>query len=574
MNTESKIFYDSKSSAGHFTKPINVLLIAPLNISFSTFLKNCEIDDAERKNESMQIIFPSGLLSIAAYTTQCNRTANIKILDFNILLEAYASNSKNISREAFWRFCLSEINGFVPDIIGISASFCSNLKDLNPLADILRQQFHKCIIVCGGHMASACYEQIFEDGKSINAICFGEGEIPFLELTNSMNASIDDAKLFLENNDSWLTRDKIRNNKNFVPVNDLIYNLDEIPRYDLDIIVKKNEYARYRDGMFAQATVREREQFFMMTTRGCIAKCVFCASQNVHGHKVRTHSISRVKQDILYYREKYNVDHFIFIDDNFLFNKKFAIEILEFMIKNKFSISIENLAFFYIDETIAKLLKKAGISTATLAIENGNEETLKNIIHKPTNLDRAKKAIKCLKDEGIIVISNFLIGLPGETKSSIEKSIQGMIDLRCNWSTVHVATPLPGSELFDICKRNNYFAEDTDIYQMDFKKCVICTPDFDPQYIESKAYEINLYVNFVKNSDMRAGNYEAALEMFERVLNLVISKHALAYYFAAVCAKNLNLQEKYLLYKARYEEMIQKYSFWAKWADFFKLETL
>ena len=175
-------------------------------------------------------------------------------------------------------------------------------------------------------------------------------------------------------------------------------------------------------------------------------------------------------------------------------------------------------------------------------------------MHKPANLKKAEEAVRNLHDAGIIAISNILIGLPGETAESIEKGIEYLLTTEINWFQCFVAAPLPGSELYDICEQNNYFA-DYDIYSMDFKKCVIRTADFTPEFIERKVYEMNLRLNFVNNYDMRCGNYTAALRLFERILTNVIDTHALAYYYAAICCQKLNLTDKYSKYKDKYYEM-------------------
>jgi anaerobic magnesium-protoporphyrin IX monomethyl ester cyclase len=560
---------------------MNILFICPLNESFSDIVGIDKVrawevkKNQNKKYKQLQLVHPNGLLSIAAYTSKYKKSANIKILDFNIMIGTYLDKSgstvNGISRESFWGYCLSETDDFVPDLIGISASFCSNFNDLNPLADFLGTRYVKCLITCGSHLPSACYKDIFAHGEKIDAICFGEGEKPFLELVDAMGKGIEET--YLENNGCWITKNKIYHSENFKPSNNLIHDLDEIPPYDLKLIVKKDGYANYTPNLFSIVDSVGKEQLTLLTTRGCPCKCVFCASQHVHGHKVRSYSVERIKQDILHYRND-GVDEFVFYDDHFLSNKKRAADILEFMIDNKIPSKVANVAFFSIDEKIAKLLRKAGNTNLFITIENANEETLKNIMHKPANLEVAKKAIKYLKNEGIIIYSNILVGLPGETKESIEKGAKELLNVGCNWYNCYVTAPLPGSELFEICKENNYLVKDVDVYRMDFKKCVIRTPDFEPDYIEKKTYEINLYVNFVENYDMRTGNYEIALMMFEKVINLVIDTHAFAYYFAAVCANALGLSEKYAEYKNKYNEMIQRFDFWREWAERFELKPL
>jgi len=133
---------------------------------------------------------------------------------------------------------------------------------------------------------------------------------------------------------------------------------------------------------------------------------------------------------------------------------------------------------------------------------------------------------------------------------------------------------LPGSRLFEICQEKGYLVPGEDILTMDYKKCIIKTDDFTPEYIEKKAYEMNLKLNFMNNYDYRTGNYGTALMFFERVINSVIDTHAFAYYFAAKCCRKLGLNEKYRIYKEKYAEMFLKYTFWREYANQFNLAAL
>jgi anaerobic magnesium-protoporphyrin IX monomethyl ester cyclase len=219
-------------------------------------------------------------------------------------------------------------------------------------------------------------------------------------------------------------------------------------------------------------------------------------------------------------------------------------------------------------------MRRAGVKSALLSIESGNEDTFKHIVRKPASLKVAHDAVEILHKEGIIASTNVMIGLPGETVESIEKGLEYLLTTNFNWFSCYVAAPLPGSDFYKICLENNYFVESGDILRMDFKKCVVRTPGFEPAYIEKTAYVMNLRLNFINNYDMRTGNYAQALMLFEKVIEVVMDTHAFAYYFAAKCCKELGLVEKCALYKAKYAEMIEKYPFWQDWAKQFSLAPL
>jgi len=134
-----------------------------------------------------------------------------------------------------------------------------------------------------------------------------------------------------------------------------------------------------------------------------------------------------------------------------------------------------------------------------------------------------------------------------------------------------VATPLVGSEMFDICIKNNYLCGS--YIGCDFKRAVIETEDFTSEYIQKKAYSLNLELNFVRNSDFRLGNYKKALEGFENTIT-VKDDHAFAYYFAAKCYKMMAFVERYQAYKVKYQEIIDESAFWRGYANQFDLVTL
>lgn len=557
---------------------MNMLLILPLTFAYHDVVYQDASQEWEKKIsrariKRLDIMYPNGLLSIEAYISKHFSNIDVRILDFNILISDLADNDDAIlsmSRDDFWEYCLSLTQDFVPDIIGVSLMFCSMYEEFSLLADFLREKYGDSTIIAGGHLASSSYREIFQSTNSLDAVCYGEGEIPFVELISAMQQG--NGNVYMESDDSWITRNKLFHSESFSPGNKFIYDLDEIPPYRFESLVKWEMYSVYaKNPVFRTDRKDDKVDFQMFTTRGCPGKCVFCASQHVHGHKVRYYSVERVKSDIMLYMRNYGIESITIFDDHFLSHKQRALEIMGFLVDNGITTHIANLSFFSIDKEIAIALKKTGDNEVGLALENANENTLKYIIHKPGSLPKAKKAVRILRDEGFLIRCNILVGFPGETKESIDEGVKGMLELECDWYLCFVASPLPGSELYEICKQGGYLVEGTDIYKIDYKKGVIQTPEFTADYIEKKVYEINLYVNFVKNYNMRVKKYDVALKFFELILTDVIDTHAFAYYFASLCARELDLSEKADRYRDKYYEALNKYPFWQEWVEHFHL---
>jgi radical SAM superfamily enzyme YgiQ (UPF0313 family) len=567
---------------------MNVLFISPLNESFDVLISAPDTPWKSKLTPSgdlkkIDVTTPNGLLSMASYLDSRVEDVCVKIMDLNVFLiklsEEIRARQDGKTIRAFTReqfldhVFFVEFVDFKPDIIGISAPFCSTMPDLEPLAFFLKNLYKDAVIVGGGHMLSAIYGDVFEKASSFDAICFGEGEIPFTELARSFeNGNLHD---YIASSGSWITRRKLLEHPDFMPENSLIFDLDEIPPYRFDLLVHDIEsFLRSGDYFFITEKIKTRKDCCMFTTRGCPHNCIFCASQNIHGHKVRKYSAERIKKDIIYYNERYGINCFLFYDDNFLHYKDRAVEILNFVASCKLECQIPTPAFFKIDDDISCVMHAAGVTETMVTIDSGNEETLKKIINKPGGLREAKSAIISLRNAGIVVITNLLFGMPGETKEAMEKGIRNMFDVGSNWYQCFVTAPLPGSRMYNICKENGYFIDNINIFDMDFKRCVINTPDFDPKYVEEKVYEANLLLNFVENFDTRHDEYRIPLMLYERIINDVLPTHAFAYYYAALCSKKLKLHKKAVLYTQKYYEMHDLYPFWQKWVNYFDLKAI
>ena len=134
-----------------------------------------------------------------------------------------------------------------------------------------------------------------------------------------------------------------------------------------------------------------------------------------------------------------------------------------------------------------------------LSVESGSQRVLKEIMHKPLNLSIVERVISDCRELGISTDVAILMGLPGETKSDIEDAKDFFGSIKPNWFRFSMATPLVGSEMLDICLDKGYLKGD--YLKCDFKKPIIETEDFTPEYIQETAYLLNLEFNFVRNVD-------------------------------------------------------------------------
>ncbi len=181
----------------------------------------------------------------------------------------------------------------------------------------------------------------------------------------------------------------------------------------------------------------------------------------------------------------YGVKEIIFYDDNLIINRKRIVEILEGLIERNYDLQWKptSIAVYALDDDLLELIRKAGCYQLVLALESGTEEGLK-IIKKPfRKLEKTQKVIAKAKSLGFYLSAGFVIGLPGETWEQILQTFRFAESLDIDYCTFSVATPLPKTELYEICKKNNLLVPNfsfNDESITGFGKPSIHTSEFTP----------------------------------------------------------------------------------------------
>jgi len=504
---------------------------------------------------------PVGIISLSAYIKK-HVDVEVKLIDFNVELNKIKDFEDDSFLNMYVNTLINEPDDY--DVIGISCLFSTMYSNMVDIANIVKSSFRNSIIIAGGGIPTNAYKKIFKETNAFDALCFGEGEKPLLELFK-----VENKIEFLESNSSWITREKIKNNE--IYKYDFINDLDEIPFYDYDLL----DIESYISKPTPQSYFKGRNNvrlFYYLTSRGCPHFCNFCASGTVHGRKMRFHSVDRVKNDFNILKKKYNAEVISFQDDHLMSKKGRVEDFLNYAKEINLKLFFQTgVTLKSLDRKMLETLKDHGFTDLVLPMESGSERVLRDIIHKPADLTMARQVAKDCRDLDIFTTANIIIGLPGETRQDIEDTKQFLKSIDVNWFKFLIATPLIGSEFFKICVEKNYL--DEDFIGGDFKNAVVDTEEFTKEEIEQLVYDLNLEINFVENSDMRLNNFEKAFERFKGVIK-VKNDHAFAYYFAAKCCEKLNLKDEYLYYKNNYENIIANSFFWAEYALTFDLENL
>lgn len=514
------------------------------------------IRDAKNPKTRSYKAFPYGVLSVATYLKNNTNHLKIKIIDCNIY------------DNLIWKEIIKkELNDFKPDIVGLSMSYDNAYKYLKDISRMIKKYNNKIIIVLGGAAASFSYDEIIKEQDYIDGICYTEGELPLLRLINSKN------KLeLLENDKSFITKKSISIR---IPEKSFVTNLDDVTNIDYDLIDIKEYKMMQAFSPFIgdDETLHEKnkKQFFLLTSRGCPFKCIFCSTcTGLYNNKIRYASVDKVVDHVKYLVEKYSCNVITFYDDQLLLNKKRAKEIFRRLAKFNLRIECPNgLSPMFIDDELAYLMRNAGMDTIILAIEHGSEYMLKKIIHKPLSIKMVKPIVQTLRKYDFFIEAFFVIGIPGEKEEHRNETLNFIRDVRFDWCGFNLATPLRGSELYNICIKNGYIDKNLKIGDIEDKKYIIKTPDLDPDYINKKTYLMNLDVNFVNNYRMSIGDYQMAANCFQDVIRRT-TNHAFAYYYLAKAYEAMNDNPEAIKSNmSKFYEIIKEDNIWKEYSQHF-----
>ena len=189
------------------------------------------------------------------------------------------------------------------------------------------------------------------------------------------------------------------------------------------------------------------------TSRGCPAMCTFCLWPQTHsGHRWRLRSSDDVVNECRYALENFpGLREIFFDDDTFNYRKERTIELCGKLKKLNFTWSCTSRVTT--DYDTLKAMKEAGCRLLIVGYESGDAQILKNI-KKGATLDMAQRFTANCKKLGLTVHGDFIVGLPGETRETIRKSIDFAKRLDVETIQVSMGHAYPGTEFYQHAQKN------------------------------------------------------------------------------------------------------------------------
>ncbi len=395
-----------------------------------------------------------------------------------------------------------------PDLVALTALTPTIGRALET-AQVVKETLPNSIVVMGGYHPTFNFIETLED-ENVDIVIRGEGEYIMLNLVQALenHSNLHDVK-------GIVFEDKNSKEVVITPEAPLIDNLDEIPFPALNLLPLKKY--RLLDMDTHMAT--------MITTRGCPMQCSFCSSAAMHGRKIRERSVKNIVDEIEYLKTTYDIDTIAFMDDTFTLKKRKVIAICDEILKRNIKIMwgctsrVDTL-----DETLLKKMKEAGCITIFIGVESADQQQLDKMC-KNTTVTKIENAFKIANQLKIRTIASVALGMPGDSKEIMNKTIKFVHKLKPNYAIYSLATPYPGTKFYKESFEKNL------IKIKDWSKYTLITPILetvdcslkDMRKIQAKAF-IKFYLRpqYILKQFLQDGPY--LLKTIFGVIKLALSK--------------------------------------------------
>jgi len=188
---------------------------------------------------------------------------------------------------------------------------------------------------------------------------------------------------------------------------------------------------------------------------------VYC-NKNIFHAAYRARSVENVVADMQEQIERSGVRQIDIVDDNLFADRAYAHELFDGIIRRRFNLylNLQNgVRADALTEDLVKKMKRAGVFKVSMGVESG-DPVIQNKIGKSLNLDDVIASARLLKRYGIAVYGNFMLGLPGDTPESMQRTIDFAGKMDPDIANFMITIPFPGTALYELAHRQGTLYED------------------------------------------------------------------------------------------------------------------
>jgi anaerobic magnesium-protoporphyrin IX monomethyl ester cyclase len=289
-------------------------------------------------------------------------------------------------------------------------------------------------VVIGGPHVSITAEEALEQNPYADYGVLGEGEDALAELATCLERGGDPASV------TGLVFRRAGAIQCSAP-RETRAELDELPlpeRGDL-------AFGRY---LFSVPGKGIRPFTTILSSRGCPFECTFCTEPAMFGRRTRFRSAEAVADEIEQVNRRHGVTHFVFVDDTLTVNRQRIERMCEEILRRGLRVTLEGWTHANtVDEELLRTLRSAGLVRLSFGVESGNPGILRTL-KKGTDHERIRAAYRAAKSAGIETRGSVILGLPGDTRATVEDTIRFVSELDdLDHCYFNIAMPYPGTEM-------------------------------------------------------------------------------------------------------------------------------
>jgi radical SAM superfamily enzyme YgiQ (UPF0313 family) len=204
------------------------------------------------------------------------------------------------------------------------------------------------------------------------------------------------------------------------------------------------------------------EKFLMLApVRGCPYGCTFCSARTYYGKQLRKITPARMVAEIMYNLRRFDIRQFFIWADTFTADRDYVERFCAEIHKSGLNIAPKRIIWTCnsrvdtVDLDLLSMMADAGCWMISYGIESGSQEIL-NQVQKKITLSQARKAVKMTNLAGMMATGHFVLGLPGETEETMQKTLQLALELELTIAQFYCAVPIPGAPLYNMARSRGW----------------------------------------------------------------------------------------------------------------------
>jgi radical SAM superfamily enzyme YgiQ (UPF0313 family) len=259
----------------------------------------------------------------------------------------------------------------------------------------------------------------------------------------------------------------------------------------------------------------------MVTSRGCPFGCSWCNSSSIWRKTYRARNPEHIIKEVEYLINHYGKKIFVFGDNSFNIDLKRVESFCELLMKKKIKILWSaSIRADIMTQEIAHKMKEAGCYNASIGVESANNEILSKI-NKSTSIEKITEGIRMLKNAGIEVLSQYVIGSPYETLETVKESIAFAKKSGSDFNNFYTVLPFKGTPQWDyVLEHGTMYTREIHDFHTINPRIVFETPEF-PYKDRLEAIKLAKKEGYYSNKDKKSWWFDYAKETSRKIQELL-----------------------------------------------------